>query len=317
MAWNWRGRDDGTQPEAQRWHQAMQPWEAEPAPRDRRRPIVVIGYPSDAGVRANHGRAGAAEGPGALRSACSNLPVPEGCALFDAGDISAPKDDVLAWQRALAAAVAAVRASGGIPLVLGGGHDQAFGHWLGVAQSAPAGSVVGCINIDAHVDMRPLVRAHAHSGSPFLQVHGHCGLVGMPFRYLVLGMQPAHNTPALLQSAAAHGAQIVDADAFSPSQEASLRALVDRFVASVDLICLSIDLDAFTASSAPGVSAPSPMGIQPDALLRGVLRRIAASGKVAGIEVAECAPPLDVGGRTARLGAVVIDCVVRALPVQA
>lgn len=315
MAWQWRGRDDGPQPEAQRWHQVVEAWDAEPAQRHRRRPLVVIGYPSDAGVRANHGRPGAAEGPSALRSACSNLPAPSAFALFDAGDVSAAKDDVLAWQRALAAAVAAVRVGGGIPLVFGGGHDQAFGHWLGVAQAASRGSVVGCINIDAHVDMRPLSHGHPHSGSPFLQVHGHSALIGAPFRYLLLGMQPAHNTPALLQSAAAHGAQIVDADAFSASQESALAAILDRFISSVDLICLSIDLDVFLASSAPGVSAPSPMGILPDAALRSVLRRIAGSGKIAGIELAECSPPLDIGGRTARLGAALIDCVVRALPV--
>jgi len=243
------------------------------------------------------------------------LPAPSALALFDAGDVSAAKDDVLAWQRALAAAVAAVRVGGGIPLVFGGGHDQAFGHWLGVAQAASRGSVVGCINIDAHVDMRPLSHGHPHSGSPFLQVHGHSALIGAPFRYLLLGMQPAHNTPALLQSAAAHGAQIVDADAFSASQESALAAILDRFISSVDLICLSIDLDVFLASSAPGVSAPSPMGILPDAALRSALRRIAGSGKIAGIELAECSPPLDIGGRTARLGAALVDCVVRALPV--
>jgi len=315
MAWQWRGRDDGPQPEARRWHQAIHPWDAEPAERQRLRPLVVIGYPSDAGVRANQGRPGAAEGPSALRTACSNLPAPSAFSLFDAGDVSGPKDDVLAWQRSLAAAVAAVRVGGGMPIVLGGGHDQAFGHWLGVVETASKGAIVGCIKIDAHVDMRPLTRGHPHSGSPFMQVHSHSALIGAPFRYLLLGMQPAHNTPALLQSAAAHGAQIVDADAFTPSQESSMAAIINRFIASVDLLCLSIDLDAFLASSAPGVSAPSPMGILPDAMLRTVLRRIAGSGKVAGIELAECSPPLDIGGRTARLGAALLDCVVRALPV--
>lgn len=316
MTWNWRGRDDGPEPEAQRWHQVIKPWDALPMSRGRRRPIVVIGYPTDAGVRANFGRAGAAEGPAGLRMAMSNLPAPAAHALFDAGDVAGAADDVDSWQRALAAAVAAVRAGGGIPLILGGGHDQAFGHWLGCVQAAPDGAVVGTINLDAHIDMREFIHGRPHSGTPFSQVHSWCALHGRPFRYMVAGMQVAHNTPALIHRAAAAGAQLVDADAFHPTQEASLMHLVDRFVGAVDQVCLSIDLDVFCAASAPGVSAPSPMGIAPDATLRLLLRRVAGSGKVVGIEIAECAPSIDVGGRTARLGAAVADTIIRALPVQ-
>ncbi len=316
MTWAWRGRDDGSDPAAQRWHQVIRPWDAAPHSRARKRPLVVIGYPSDAGVRANLGRTGAADGPSALRTACANLPAPTANALMDAGDVAGTADDVESWQSALAAAVAAVRAGGGIPIVLGGGHDQAFGHWLGTVRAASDGLVVGCINLDAHVDMRPVQGSRVNSGTPYSQVHAWCEAHGRKFKYMLLGMQPSHNTPALIQSACAAGAQLVDADAFHPAQEASLLQLVDRFLAGVDLVCLSIDLDVFSAAAAPGVSAPSPMGIAPDATLRILLRRIAASGKVAGLEIAECAPSLDIGGRTARLGAAVIDTVVRSLPVQ-
>lgn len=316
MTWNWRGRDDGPDPHAQRWHQVVKPWDALPSSRNGHRTLVVIGYPTDAGVRANFGRGGAHEGPAALRIACSNLPAPPGVRIFDAGDVAGATDRADAWQQHLAAAVAAARAGGAIPLVFGGGHDQAFGHWLGVVQAAPADAVVGCINIDAHIDMREGFNVAAHSGTPFMQVHAWCQAHTRAFRYLVLGMQPAHNTPALIHRAVAAGAQIVDIDAFQPSQEVALLQLIDRFLASCDLVCFSIDLDAFSAAAAPGVSAPSPMGLMPDALFRSVVRRIAGSGKVAGIEVAECAPSLDVGGRTARLGAAVIDTIVRALPVH-
>ncbi len=316
MIWNWRGRDDGPDPHAQRWHQVVKPWDALPKTRSSPRSIVVIGYPTDAGVRANFGRGGAHEGPAALRLACSNLPAPPGYRLFDAGDVAGGSDHAEAWQQGLAAAVAAARAGGGVPLVLGGGHDQAFGHWLGTVQAAPAGAVVGCINIDAHIDMREPNHVVAHSGTPYTQVHSWCKAHSRPFWYLLLGMQPAHNTPALIHRAVAAGAQIVDIDAFQPSQEASMMQVIDRFLGACDLVCLSVDLDVFSAAAAPGVSAPSPMGITPDALFRSVVRRIAASGKVSGIEIAECAPGLDVGGRTARLGAAVIDSIVRALPTQ-
>ncbi|MSR44069.1 MAG: formimidoylglutamase [Phycisphaerales bacterium] len=314
MTWTWRGRDDGSDPAAQRWHQVIKPWDAIAHARGRRHPMVVIGYPTDAGVRANFGRGGAVEGPLALRAACANLPAPTTHALFDAGDVSGGGDDVETWQRALSAAVAAVRAGGGIPVILGGGHDQAFGHWLGTVHAASEGSIVGCINFDSHIDMRPLLGGRAHSGTPYSQVQQWCAAHHRPFKYLLLGMQQTHNTPALIQSASAGGGQLVDADAFHPGQEASLLQLIDRFIATVDHVCLSVDLDVFSAAVAPGVSAPSPMGIIPDATFRTIIRRIASSGKIAGIEIAECAPCLDVGGRTARLGAAVIDTIVRSLP---
>ena len=317
MTWSWRGRDDGPEPGAQRWHQVIRPWDASPDSRHRRRSIVVVGYPSDAGVRANYGRGGANDGPAALRAACSNLPAPTVFDLYDAGDVAGRADQVESWQQGLAAAVAAVRVSGGTPLVLGGGHDQAFGHWLGCVQAAPESAVVGCINIDAHLDMRESPHAAAHSGTPYSQIHSWCHVHGRPFKYLVLGMQPAHNTPALIHRAVAAGAQIVDMDAFQPSEVPTLCQLIDRFLSTCQLCCLSVDLDVFSAAAAPGVSAPSPMGLAPDAAFRTILRRIAVSGKVCGIEVAECAPALDVGGRTARLGAAVIDTIVRSLPTPA
>jgi len=316
MTWVWRGRDDGPDPAAQRWHQVIRPWDAAPRARGRKCPIVVIGYPTDAGVRANFGRPGAVDGPAALRTACANLPAPTTHALFDAGDVSGAGEDVESWQQSLAAAVSAVRAGDGIPLILGGGHDQAFGHWIGTVRAAADGAVVGCINFDAHIDMRVLQSGRAHSGTPFFQVHAWSAAHSRPFKYMLLGMQPPHNTPALIHAASAAGAQLVDADAFHPGQEASLLQLIDRFLSTVDLVCLSIDLDVFSSAAAPGVSAPSPMGIAPDATFRTILRRIAASGKVAGIEVAECAPSLDIGGRTARLGAAVIDTIVRSLWTQ-
>ncbi len=317
MTWNWRGRDDGPDPQAQRWHQVIDPWDAAPSERSRRRSLVVIGYPTDAGVRANFGRAGAQDGPAMLRGACSNLPAPEGFDLYDAGDVRGSGDDVSSWQNGLAAAVAAVRVTGALPLVLGGGHDQAFGHWLGCVHAAADGAVVGCINFDAHLDMREATHVAAHSGTPYTQVHAWCAAHGRPFRYLALGIQPAHNTPAIIHSALSKGAQIVDMDAFQASELPVVCQLIDRFLGACDFVCLSIDLDVFSAAVAPGVSAPTAMGIIPDAVFRALIRRIAASGKVCGVEIAECAPSLDVGGRTARLGAAVVDTVVRALPHRA
>ena len=60
--------------------------------------------------------------------------------------------------------------SAAIPIVLGGGHETAFGHYLGYAASRLP---VGIINLDAHLDVRPILDGLGHSGSPFRQALEH------------------------------------------------------------------------------------------------------------------------------------------------
>jgi hypothetical protein len=70
-------------------------------------------------------------------------------------------------------------------------------------------------------------------------------------------------------------------------------------------IALSVDLDVFAAAFAPGVSAPTAMGVAPDSAFRRLFRGLMASGRVRGVEIAELCPPLDIDDRTARLGAAI------------
>ena len=65
----WTGRVDAADGESgRRWHQVVRPVEAADGPG-----VVLLGFACDAGVRRNHGRPGAAEGPAALRRMLGNL----------------------------------------------------------------------------------------------------------------------------------------------------------------------------------------------------------------------------------------------------
>ena len=77
--------------------------------------------------------------------------------------------------------VGTILGGGAIPFVVGGGNDQSYpngsallDHAKGYvcAQSPPLSpnSKVGIINIDAHLDVRPLKDGKTHSGSPFRQL---------------------------------------------------------------------------------------------------------------------------------------------------
>jgi formiminoglutamase len=296
----WTGRDDGADPAARRWHQCVQYLDLAKQLEHFFDPtICFIGYASDQGVRENQGRAGAADGPARLRARMASFPEVAGVALLDGGDI-VPGASVLETQHSLAWAVERVVRAGAMPVILGGGHDMAFGHFLGVARArdrAPA-----CINFDAHLDMRPIGEGGPNSGTPFTQALEWCAAHKMPFRYAALGTQRCGNTVSLFNRAHDAGALIVDADGFAlDTIEEVMEALNDEV--GDEELCLSIDLDVFAAAHAPGVSAPSAMGIAPDASFRRLYRGILESERVMGVEIAELCPALDLDDRTARLGA--------------
>lgn len=296
----WTGRDDGAAPEVQRWHQAVRFVDLRQSPDFCIEPtIAVLGYASDLGVARNLGRPGAAEGPRAIRSRLAPLPCVKGVQILDCGDIAAG-GSVLETQEALAAAVERIVRVGALPLVLGGGHDLAFGHFLGVARGR--GTPPACVNFDAHLDMRPVPADGPNSGTPFTQAWEWCRARGASFRYVALGVQRPGNTPLLYQRAEDAGATIVDADGFALDMLDVVMDAVNDAVDEAEL-CISIDLDVFAAAFAPGVSAPTAMGIAPDAAFRRVLRGLLESGRVRGVEIAELCPSLDIDGRTARLAA--------------
>ena len=307
----WTGRVDGDAADLRRWHQEVRFVDlAGDALADAVRAdgvaaaICFVGYASDEGVRRNLGRVGAAAGPAELRRRMAPLPAVEGVALLDAGDVvvdgSAQGDPVAGAQRTLAAAVEAIARAGALPVVLGGGHDQAHGLFLGLA--AALGAAPACINFDAHLDLREIPDDGPHSGTPFTQSWEWCRAREAPFRYCALGVQRAGNTRRLLERAEFAGATVVDADGFALDHVDVVMDAVDDAVDEGE-IALSIDLDVFAAAFAPGVSAPTAMGIAPDAAFRRILRGLLASGRVKGVEIAELNPSLDVDGRTARLGA--------------
>ena len=115
-------------------------------------------------------------------------------------------------------------------------------------------------------------------------------------------MQRLGNTELMFTRAQHAAASIVDADGFALDMLDVVMEAVNDSIDDAE-ICVSIDLDVFAAAFAPGVSAPTAMGIAPDAAFRRVLRGLLDSRRVRGVEIAELCPPLDIDDRTARLGA--------------
>lgn len=310
-ATSWTGRTDGTAPDLLRWHQVIKVVDLLQAPLPALQPeekgIVLLGFASDEGVRRNKGRTGAAEGPAALRKAIANFPVHfnEQTILLDAGDILCLNGELENAQQVLSEAVNAILTAGYLPLLLGGGHEITYGHASGIRRFASQ-QKIGFINFDAHFDIRISGEEGPSSGTGFWQLAQDTKQAGMPFHYLALGIQKNGNTRQLFNIAGEEDATYVSADAFHLQDKDTLFAAIQHFLGQVDKVYLTTCLDVFAAPFAPGVSATAYNGIMPGGLFLQCYRRILQSGKVAGTDIAELNPSLDIDNRTAKLAASLI-----------
>ncbi|MFD5179107.1 formimidoylglutamase [Nocardia sp. NPDC058379] len=287
----WTGRIDGATPEHLRWHQAVAPY----APGADPGACVFVGFASDEGVRRNKGRTGAARGPEALRRALSPMALGAPLRAYDVGTVAVTDGRLEDGQRLLGATVSELLDAGAFPVVLGGGHEVAYGTYLGVAGAArrTPGTVVGILNLDAHFDLRP--DPVPSSGTPFRQILDRDPDV----RYAVLGISQPSNTTILFDTADRFGVRYLLDDDCAPDRAA---AFVAEFLAGIDLLYLTIDLDVLPAAVAPGVSAPAAFGV-PLPTIQAVCDQVTASGKLAVADVAELNPDLDIDQRTARTAA--------------
>ncbi|WP_284985158.1 formimidoylglutamase [Arthrobacter sp. fls2-241-R2A-172] len=297
----WTGRFDGDGAEHRRWWQAVAPHTPE-ASAAAVRPTVVLGFCSDAGVLRNKGRTGAAAAPAAIRSALGPLAFHLGRDVFDAGDVVVEDDSLEAGQKRAGRAISVLLDAGNLTVVLGGGHETAFASYLGVAGSEVLqGKRLGVLNLDAHFDLRD--DPTPSSGTPFLQMARAEAAVGRELQYAVVGISEPNNTRTLFDTADRLGVKyLLDEQC---SAEAAEHFVAD-FLAGVDALYLTIDLDVMPASVAPGVSAPAAYGV-PLPVISAICRQVAASGKLLHLDVAELNPEFDIDSRTAKVAARLVN----------
>ena len=315
----WQGRRDRESDVAAfRWHQWVAPLDLSnpaPAPGEGGKALAILGFCCDQGVARNQGRVGAADGPAAIRRRLAGLPwtAGEDVRLYDAGDILVQHISLEEGQELLAQAVATLRRRGLLPIVLGGGHEVAWGHYRGLATALNAGGRVphiGVLNLDAPLDLRPYPTGGT-SGTMFRQIYDWCQAQGWPYAYFCLGAQPQGNTLALRRDAQSMGASYLWASQLSQGSRAEWLSQVQDFIQAADQLYLTVCMDVFSRGVAPGVSAPQALGLDPQLLLP-VLAQAAASGKLVGMDIAEVAPPWDGDQATASLAAELLYNLVEA-----
>jgi formiminoglutamase len=272
--------------------------------------VALIGLGDDLGVRLNHGRPGAAEGPRAFRDALAKYGVAEPGwewpVVFDAGDIVPASGDSEAtlhdthWR--VTEAVGALLDLGLFPIAVGGGHDLTFGFVRAVAQRTGRG--MAGIYFDAHLDVRETVG----SGMPFRRLVEDCHVSALR----VAGVNELANSGAHKAWFGAHGGVVLGEgarprDVLGERPEAGRVEGGSYSVRGPELpgqaaLFASFDLDVLDAAHAPGVSALNAAGWSV-ARAEEWVHAMGRERRVRCFDIMELNPAFDAEGRTARVAA--------------
>tara|TARA_R110002167_G_scaffold88964_10_gene239818 strand:- start:2193 stop:3176 length:984 start_codon:yes stop_codon:yes gene_type:complete len=271
---------------------------------------ALLGYACEDGVKRNQGRIGASQGPDAIRRALAKLPnhLAEETQLLDVGTILSMTGNMEEAQDQLSIAVSKLLEKNLFPILLGGGHDMAYGHYNGIKNKFGKKATIGIINFDAHFDLRSNENGN-NSGTPFYQIATDCQTDGTLFNYLCLGIRKDANDRVLFQTAHQLKVRYIDNERFNLHYLAAIKRTLHSFIDSVDHIYTTIDLDGFSSAYAPGVSAPAPMGFSPDIVLQ-CLQLIINTKKLRSFDIAEMNPDYDSDSQTAKLAAGLIHSVI-------
>lgn len=297
---NWTGRVDSIDDkESFRFHQVVK-LEDLKVLNNNENAFNIIGFESDEGVRRNKGRVGASQAPDKIKQSLAKLPYNiEHAKISDTGNIRCEGTELEAAQNELGEAVTQLFQSSTVPVIIGGGHETLYGHYLGVRNYIGEDASLGIINIDAHFDMRD--EALPSSGTMFKQIMDQ----DRNADYLCLGIQEFGNTKSLFNTAQIYGCSYVTEEDISMNQYQHTFETIDKFAESHDYILLTLCTDSIASSSAPGVSAASPFGLEPKQV-RKLLKYIVAKDNITSFDISEVNPEVDENGKTVKLAALFI-----------
>ncbi|MEL6619867.1 MAG: agmatinase [Pseudomonadota bacterium] len=269
--------------------------------------VAILGAPFDAGTQ---WRSGARFGPRAVREASTLFSfghagaydheddatyLPDTVRIVDMGDADIIHTDTEGSHANIEAGVRAALGAGALPVTIGGDHSIN----IPCIRAFDAQGPIHVLQIDAHldfVDERHGVR-HGH-GNPMRRAAEQDHVTGLT----QVGIRNVSST-------AREGyadARAMGSDILSVRQARALgpQAVIDRIPDGARLY-VTIDIDAFCPSIAPGTGTPSHGGFLYYDVLE-MLQAAASRHRVVGIDLVEVAPDYDPTGSTAILAAQVL-----------
>ncbi len=268
--------------------------------------VAVLGVPYDMGTQF---RSGARMGPRAIREASTlfsfghagaydhedDVTYLDDVRIVDVGDADIVHTDTQKSHANTEAAVRAILSRGAMPVILGGDHAISAPNIAAFSQHGP----IHVVQIDAHLDFvneRHGVR-YGH-GNPMRRASemGHVtGLSQFGIRNV------SSSNRADYDDARAAGSTILSVRQIRAMGTAAVLATIP----SGARCYITIDIDGFDPSIAPGTGTPSHGGFQYYEVME-ILKGVSEAHEVVGIDLVEVAPAYDPAGLTSILAAQVL-----------
>lgn len=269
--------------------------------------VAILGAPFDAGTQ---WRAGARFGPRGVREASTLFSfghagaydheddvtyLPASVRIVDMGDADIIHTDTDGSHANIEAGVRAALKAGALPVVIGGDHSVN----IPCIRAFDDQGDIHILQIDAHldfVDERHGVR-HGH-GNPMRRAAEHPYVTGLT----QVGIRNVSSTAREgYADARAMGSDIISV---RQARKMGTQALLARIPVGAR-IYITLDIDAFCPSIAPGTGTPSHGGFLYYEVLE-LLQGVAQGHEIVGIDLVEVAPDYDPTGSTTVLAAQVL-----------
>ena len=255
--------------------------------------VCFVGYDTEDGILRDEGVVGAAEGADAIRKGLSELPGIKNLRIYDYGNLE--KKTLEEAQEEYSEKIADIYSKGLFPIGLGGGHDIVYGAYKGIRKAFPD-KKIGIISFDAHLDIKSYDERMT-SETSFKKILDEDKNV----EYAITGFQRLENSRSLIRNADEKGVLVLEEEY---PEEFTIPPL-KSFVKKMDIVYVTICMDVFDGSAAPGVSFPTVLGMDSKKGRR-ILRALMETKKVVCLDFAEINPRYDVANRTSRLAGYMI-----------
>ncbi len=270
--------------------------------------FVLFGVPEDVGVKANYGRQGAATAwDTAIKSIVniqhnkfskgnkliilgtintdSALQKSSGLGITEKEDRKKLSDIIDGIDKEVAHTVCSIINAGKTPIIIGGGHNNAYGNIKGTALAK--GKPVNAINFDAHTDFRILEGRHSGNGFTYAFEEGFLK------KYFIFGLHENYASKGVMESIK----KLNDRVKFNTYEEIAIRgekSFTDEMTHALGFIedepyGLEIDLDALPNVAS---SAITPSGFSVEKARR-FIHYFGKNKNTAYLHICEGAPALD------------------------
>lgn len=232
--------------------------------------FVLLGIPEDIGVRANGGIGGAHTAWESFLKAFLNIQdnmFLKGKNMILLGTVAvqelmeqytpdaplaALREGVVAIDALLAPVIEAIVSARKIPILIGGGHNNAYPLLKGL--SLAKNEAVNAINLDAHADFRALEGRHSGNGFSYAYTEGYLK------KYAALGLHQAYNNAAMIARFDTNpDLEAIWFESLYLQQELGFKQALQQALAHVkeQSFGVELDLDCITDTLS---SAQSPLG---------------------------------------------------------